>query len=73
MLITAFGSSEIENQARQLGVAFLHKPFGLGHFYAVVQDSLAEGPRPQPAAQLTNEEENRPHLLHPKCGLPTDI
>jgi DNA-binding NtrC family response regulator len=69
MLITAFGSSEIENQARQLGAAFLRKPFGLQQFYAVVQDSLTEEQRPQSPAQISNEEKETDRT---RCGLTTD-
>jgi DNA-binding NtrC family response regulator len=59
MLITAFGSSEIENQARQMGAAFLRKPFGLQQFYALVEATLAAEQRPQPPTQITNEEKKQ--------------
>ena len=42
MLITAYGSPEIENQARLLGSAYLSKPFSLQDFIAAVQDVLAD-------------------------------
>jgi DNA-binding NtrC family response regulator len=42
MLITAFGSPEIEDQVRHLGAAYLRKPFGLQDFISAVQDVLAD-------------------------------
>jgi DNA-binding response OmpR family regulator len=37
MLITAFGSPELETQVRRLGVVYLPKPFSLQEFVATVQ------------------------------------
>jgi DNA-binding response OmpR family regulator len=56
MLITAHGSLEIENQVRQLGAAYLRKPFGLQEFYAVVQGALTGEKHDQPETQIANEE-----------------
>jgi CheY-like chemotaxis protein len=44
LLLTAYGSAEIENQARQLGVdAFLHKPQPLSRIAGLVRE-LAQAP-----------------------------
>jgi DNA-binding response OmpR family regulator len=40
MLITAFGSPEIEDRARELGAFYLPKPFDLFEFAAVVEHIL---------------------------------
>jgi DNA-binding response OmpR family regulator len=40
MLITAFGSPEIEDRARDLGAVYLPKPFDLLKFVATVKDIL---------------------------------
>ena len=42
MLITAFGSPEIEDLARKLGAAYLPKPFDLLEFVATVKRILDE-------------------------------
>jgi DNA-binding response OmpR family regulator len=42
MLISGYGSPEIENQARQLGAACLTKPFSTPEFVAAVQGILDE-------------------------------
>lgn len=42
MLITAFGSPELENQVRGLGATYLPKPFALQDFVAAVQSVFAE-------------------------------
>jgi DNA-binding response OmpR family regulator len=42
MLITAFGSPELENQVRALGATYLPKPFGLQEFVAAVQGVFTE-------------------------------
>jgi DNA-binding response OmpR family regulator len=57
MLITAHGSLEIDNQARQLGADYLRKPFALQEFYAAVQGALNGEKREQSKTQIVNEEE----------------
>jgi two-component system response regulator (stage 0 sporulation protein F) len=42
MLITAFGSPEIEKQVRALGATYLPKPFALQDFVAAVQGIFTE-------------------------------
>lgn len=42
MLVTAFGSPELENQVRGLGATYLPKPFGLHEFVAAVQGIFTE-------------------------------
>ena len=42
MLITAFGSPEVEDQVRGLGATYLLKPFALQDFVAAVQSVFAE-------------------------------
>jgi DNA-binding NtrC family response regulator len=45
LLLTAYGSPEIEREAKQLGVgAFLHKPQPLPLIAKIVEDLLAEEP-----------------------------
>lgn len=43
VLITAFGSSQVEERARQLTDAYLAKPFRLGEMIQVVRRILDEG------------------------------
>jgi len=49
MLITAFGSPEIQDVAQRLGAVYLPKPFSLRHFVSTVQRVLAEADQPTPA------------------------
>ena len=42
MLITGFGSPEIENQVRRLGAVYMPKPFSLQEFIATVHRVLDE-------------------------------
>ncbi len=42
MLITAFGSPDLENQVRRLGATYLPKPFALQDFVAAVQGVFTE-------------------------------
>jgi two-component system response regulator (stage 0 sporulation protein F) len=42
MLITAFGSPELEDQVRRLGAVYLPKPFDLQEFVVAVQRALNE-------------------------------
>jgi DNA-binding response OmpR family regulator len=46
VLITAYGSPEVEEQARQLTAAYLFKPFDLREFVTTVQHILGDG-RPE--------------------------
>lgn len=57
MLITAFGSPELKDEAQRLGAAFLSKPFSLFEFVATVQGILAEEPLDWPEEQMAIEEE----------------
>ena len=57
MLITAFGSSELKEEAQSLGAAFLSKPFSLFEFVATVQSILAEEPLDWPEEPVAIEEE----------------
>lgn len=57
MLITAFGSPEIEDEVRLLGAAFLRKPFGLQDFISAVQDVLADESSDEGITQEMEREE----------------
>jgi DNA-binding NtrC family response regulator len=57
MLITAYGTPEIEDQARLLGAAYLCKPFSLQDFISAVQNALAdEGGDEQKGQGMDREE-----------------
>jgi DNA-binding NtrC family response regulator len=57
MLITAYGTPEIEDQARLLGAAYLCKPFSLQDFISAVQNALAdEGEDAQKGQGIDREE-----------------
>jgi DNA-binding response OmpR family regulator len=43
MLITAFGSPEIEGLSHEVGAVYLPKPFGAWEFISAVQNTLEEG------------------------------
>lgn len=43
MLITAFGSPEIEGLSHELGAVYLPKPFGAWEFISAVRRALGEG------------------------------
>lgn len=43
MLITGFGSAEVEEVAQRLGAIYLTKPFSLRDFVALVDQILVEG------------------------------
>ncbi len=45
MLITGFGSDEVEEVAGRLGATYLTKPFSLRDFVALVEKILGEGNR----------------------------
>jgi len=47
VLITAFGSSQVEERARHLTDAYLAKPFRLGDMIQIVQRILDEGQMPE--------------------------
>lgn len=49
MLITAFGSPEIEDLARRLGAAYMPKPFSLQAFVTHVQEIMAGEEQKRPA------------------------
>jgi DNA-binding response OmpR family regulator len=57
MLITAFGSSEIEDQVRLLGAIYLRKPFGLQDFISAVQGVLADEASVKREGQRMDTEE----------------
>jgi DNA-binding response OmpR family regulator len=42
MLITGFGSPQVEKQVRRLGAAYLSKPFGLQEFMTAIHRILSE-------------------------------
>jgi DNA-binding NtrC family response regulator len=42
MLITAFGSPEVEDLARRMGAVYLPKPFSLQEFIVAVEEILGE-------------------------------
>jgi DNA-binding response OmpR family regulator len=42
MLITGFGSPQVEKQVRNLGATYLSKPFSLQEFMAIVHFILSE-------------------------------
>ena len=48
MLITGYGSPEVEDVAGRLGAFYLPKPFSLHDFVEIVQKILAEEPLPAP-------------------------
>ena len=57
MLMTAFGSPEIKDQAQLLGATYLRKPFGLQDFISAVHDVLAdEGPDESVTQEMEREE-----------------
>jgi two-component system response regulator PilR (NtrC family) len=64
MLITAFGSPELENETRRLGAAFLSKPFSLHEFIATVQGILNEETQNRGAEQLAIEKELEADRAH---------
>lgn len=43
MLITGFGSPEVEDLARRLGATYMAKPFSLHHFVRQVDQIMADG------------------------------
>ncbi len=49
MLITAFGSRDVQEAATELSAVYLAKPFSLHEFLGVVQKMLAESPAGVPA------------------------
>jgi two-component system response regulator PilR (NtrC family) len=59
MLITAYGSPEVESQARRLAAVYLPKPFTLQEFNIVVQGILdeEEGEYDKRQPLVLNEEE----------------
>ncbi|GAB4542244.1 MAG: hypothetical protein Kow0063_33970 [Anaerolineae bacterium] len=57
MLITAFGSPEIEAEAQRLGAAFLAKPFSLQEFITTVQGILAQETQTEEGAAMEEELE----------------
>ena len=57
MLMTAFGSPEIKDQAQLLGAVYLRKPFSLQGFISAVHDVLSdEGPDEGMTREMEREE-----------------
>jgi DNA-binding response OmpR family regulator len=58
MLITGFGSPEIEKQVRQLGAFYLPKPFSLQEFIATAHHILdEESEHYEPVEQVSAAQE----------------
>ena len=55
MLITAFGSPELEDQVRGLGATYLLKPFAMQDFVAAVQNVFAEEQQGERETHIVDE------------------
>ena len=73
VLITAFGSTEVEYQARQLANAYLTKPFSLQSFIQAVQQALGSPAIPLPPMMAFSDDglraiQQRLDQLHTEIG-----
>lgn len=62
ILITGFGSPEIEDQVRGLGAVYLPKPFSLQEFVAITQRLLSGNEEQAEWEQETSAEEKQPEV-----------
>ena len=58
VLITAFGTDALEEEAHRLGIGYVTKPFGLPHLVQIIHDLIR-------GKETSDRTENPPRILFP--------